>query len=156
MISDDLKMKGHVYGEIIHSSGKKEYIDFPNTIVQTGRNAVAAMLANQIGSSFNLYVSSWIFGGSAVINGSSRYIPSSQNGLFGLTIATKPVIASVDPNISSQVIFTCTLGLNDAIGDINEMALVLATGDLYSMTTFGTLNKTNSMTITWSWRVSML
>ncbi|MCL5459921.1 hypothetical protein M3M33_14890, partial [Loigolactobacillus coryniformis] len=86
-------------------------------------------------------------------DGSTKFVATSRNGLFGITQASKPVIASVDPNIPSQVIFTSVISFSEANGAVlNEMALQMATGNLYSMVTFPDLTKTAQMQITWNWR----
>jgi hypothetical protein len=98
-----------------------------------------------------------LFGDGGATNGATKYVSSDRNGLFGITRASRPVIATVDPNIPSQVIFTSVLTFNDANGYVlNEMALQMATGDLYSMVTFPDLTKTSQMQITWSWRLSFV
>ena len=74
-----------------------------------------------------------------------------------MTKASKAVVSTVDPNLKNQVIFTSILDFDDANGvSLNEMALVMNNGKLYSMATFGDLNKTSSIQITWSWRISFI
>ena len=86
-----------------------------------------------------------------------KYVDSQRNGLFGITRASKSIIAQVDPNIPSQVVFTAVLSFDDANGyALNEMALQMSNGDLYSMVTFLDLNKTDQMQITWNWRISFV
>jgi hypothetical protein len=77
--------------------------------------------------------------------------------LFGVTRVSKPVISTIDPNISSQVIFTSVITKEEGNGyPLNEMALKMANDDLYSMVTFPDLNKTNSMQIVFNWRISFV
>jgi len=55
------------------------------------------------------------------------------------------------------VVFTSVLDYDEANGfQINEMALQMNNGDLYSMSTFADLNKTSSMQITWNWKLSFV
>ncbi|MEI8270235.1 MAG: hypothetical protein WCG45_02605 [bacterium] len=156
-IKEKIKIKGDVQAIIEYDSGEIEIIEFPNTILATGKNAVASCLANEIGDSFNFYISRMIFGDGGTSGGSTKFVNANRNGLFGVTRASKPVIATIDPNISSQVIFTSVISKEEANGyPLNEMALKMANDDLYSMVTFPDLNKTNSMQITWNWRISMV
>ena len=156
-INDIIKPQGFVTAVIDYKCGKKEYLAFPNTVLTTGREALAATIANSLGGGFNLYINRMLFGDGGTSSGTTKYVSSSRNGLFGITQASKPVIASVDPNIPSQVVFTSVVAFADANGAVlSEMALQLATGDLYSMVTFPNLTKTSSMQITWGWRLSFI
>jgi hypothetical protein len=151
------KVHGHVTAVIEYLSGDKTVIEFPNTILRTGRNALAAALANDVGDSFNFYVSRMLFGDGGTAGGATKFVDTARNGLFGITRANKPVIAQVDPNIPSQVIFTSVVAYTEANGyALNEMALQMNTGDLYSMVTFPDLTKTDQMQITWNWRLSFV
>jgi hypothetical protein len=98
-----------------------------------------------------------IFGDGGTAGGTLKVVDSARTALFGVTRASKPVISSVDPNILSQVVFTSVLSFDDANGyAINEMALQMSNGDLYSMVAFADLNKTSSMQITFNWRLSFI
>lgn len=156
MIISSIKTAGHVVATIEHKCGKVETVSFPNTITTKGREALAASIANQSGGT-NLYVNRMLFGDGGYVSGNTKYVSADRNGLFGITQASKPVIATVDPNIPSQAIFTSVLSYSEANGaTLNEMALQLASGDLYSMVTFPNLTKTSSMQITWNWRISFV
>jgi len=148
---------GHVQAVIEYKSGEKTVIEFPNTILRTGRNALAASLANDVGSQFNFFISRMLFGDGGTAGGVVKFVDTARNGLFGITRANKPVIAQVDPNIPSQVIFTSVVAYSEANGyTLNEMALQMNTGDFYSMVTFPDLTKTDQMQITWNWRLSFV
>jgi len=71
-------------------------------------------------------------------------------------VASKPIVASIDPTITSQVTFTSVLSFDDANTTLNEIALRMNNEDLYSMATFPDLNKTNSVQITFNWRISFV
>jgi len=148
---------GYVTVNIEYKDGKKENIEFKNTILRKGREALAKSLANDLGDTYQFYVNRMLFGDGGTAGGSVKYVDTTRNGLFGITRASKSVISQVDPNIPSQVVFTAVLGFNDANGyALNEMALQMANGDLYSMATFLDLNKTDQMQITWNWRISFV
>ena len=156
-----LKTRGDVQMVIDYTDGRRQVIEFPNTILNKGRQALASAITNVITGTYSLYVNRMIFG-DAGTDGSNntKRVDASRNGLFcGTPVASKPVIAVVDPTIpsQSQCVFTSILTVDDANGyKLSEMALQLATGDLYSMVTFPDLTKTSDMQITWNWRLSFI
>lgn len=135
----------------------QDVINFNNNLLKTGREALASSLANDIGNSYDFFISRMIFGDSGTSDGVAKYVNTERTGLFGITRASKAVISTIDPNLKSQVIFTSILDFDDA-NDItlNEMALQMNNGKLYSMATFADLNKTSSIQITWNWRISFI
>lgn len=156
-IHSQVKAYGHVQAIIEYKSGEKKVIEFPNTILRKGRNALASALANDVGDSFNFYISRMLFGDGGTAGGATKFVDTARNGLFGITRANKPVISQVDPDIPSQVIFTSVVAYSEANGyTLNEMALQMNTGDLYSMVTFPDLTKTEQMQITFNWRLSFV
>jgi len=156
-ITEGLKPCGFVQVIIDYESGERKIVEFQNTILTRGREALASCLARDVGDGFNFYVNRMLFGDGGTADGSTKFVATSRNGLFGITQASKPVIASVDPNIPSQVIFTSVIAFSEANGAVlNEMALKLATGNLYSMVTFPDLTKTAQMQITFNWRLSFV
>ncbi len=142
--------EGHEsYGRPVETKNVK------NAVLRTGRQSLAKCLANIIGDSFQLFVSRMLFGDGGTVGDVPRYVNSDRNGLFGTTQASKPVIASIDPNNATQVVFTSVLTFADANGiSLNEMALQLNTGDFYSMATFPDIGKTSLMQITFNWRIN--
>ena len=156
-INEDLKPCGFVQYIIDYKSGERKIVEFNNTVLTKGREALASCLARDVGEGFNLYVNRMLFGDGGTSGGTTKFVSSSRNGLFGITQASKPVIASIDTNIPSQVIFTSVIAFTEANGAVlNEMALQLATGDLYSMVTFPDLTKTAQMQLTFNWRLSFV
>ena len=156
-ITEEVKPYGFVQAIIDYESGEREIIEFQNTILTGGREALASCLARDIGEGFNFYINRMLFGDGGTSDGSTKFVATSRNGLFGITQASKPVIASIDPNIPSQVIFTSVISFSEANGAVlNEMALQMATGNLYSMVTFPDLTKTAQMQITWNWRLTFV
>ena len=157
MIQESIKTHGFVTAQIDYKDGRKENIAFKNTILRKGREALAKSLANDLDDTYQFYVNRMLFGDGGTAGGIVKYVDSQRNGLFGITRASKSIIAQVDPNIPSQVVFTAVLSFNDANGyALNEMALQMSNGDLYSMVTFLDLNKTDQMQITWNWRISFV
>ena len=134
-----------------------ERLSFNNAVLRAGREALAQMLANEIGDSFDFYISRMIFGDSGTSGGTPKFVNTSRSGLFGTTRVNKPVAASIDVEIPSQVVFTSVVGFAEGNGyTLNEMALVMGNGELYSMATFPDLSKTSAMQITWNWRLSFV
>jgi len=137
--------------------GEKEIFNVDNTILLTGRRALCRSLANQIGDSYQFYITRMLFGDGGTQSGVKKYVNAGREGLFGVTRLSKPVIASVDGSMPTQVILTSVISFNEIVGvTLNEMALQMANGDLYSMTTFADLNKTEDMQITFNWRLNFI
>jgi len=156
-MTSDITTRGDV--EIITEwrDGKKETQDVRNTILLTGRRALCKSLANQIGDSYQFYITRMLFGDGGTQSGVKKYVNAGREGLFGVTRLSKPVIAGIDGSIPTQVILTSVITFDEIIGvTLNEMALQMANGDLYSMTTFADLNKTEDMQITFNWRLNFI
>jgi hypothetical protein len=114
-------------------------------------------MSGSVGNDFNFFVSRMLFGDGGTTGGVPKYVNTERNGLFGITRASKPVIATIDPSFPSQVTFTSVVSYSEANGyNLNEMALQMNTGDLYSMTTFPDLGKTALMQITFNWGLSFV
>ena len=95
-----------------------------------------------------------LFGDSGTTNGRPKEISPSQDKLFGVTRIKKPVIAQIDPEMPTQVIFSVIIADNEGNNfPLNEMGLELSDGTLFNLSTFADLNKTDQMEIAWSWFV---
>lgn len=156
-MNDSIKCYGHVTANIINKNGKQNIVEFKNAVLVGGRAELVKVLANKIGTTYEQYVSRMIFGDDGVDSGTPRYVDADRTGLFGITRANKPVIATIDATNLTQVTFTSVLGFDDANGyNLSEMALVLNNDILYSMTTFSPLSKTSDIQIIWNWKVNLL
>lgn len=154
---NDVQCKGEVELTIEWNDGRKQTFVTPNTVLRTGRTALAASLANEYGELYQFYISRMLFGNGGTTGGVPKYVNADRNGLFGTTVLIKPVSRTIDTNFPYQVVFTSVMTFEEANGEtINEMALQMGTGDLYSMTTFGDISKNSTMQITWSWRISFV
>ena len=167
MYNSAIKTIGDVDMVIQYKNGDTFKKHFKNTVLKTGREALVKSLtrnldnctneSGQITSSFEFYIKSMIFGDGGESGGVPLYVDVNRNGLYGITRATKPVISQINPSNTTQGIFTSVLTYADANGyALNEMALVMGTGDLYSMITFGSINKTDQMQITWNWNLNFI
>jgi len=157
MITTTLKPVGDVEMIIDYTDGRQEVYEFHNAVLRTGRRALALTLANQLGTTFLFYVTKMIFGDGGTTDGVKKYVNTDRNGLFGVTRLSKPVLANMDSNVNTQVIFTSVITKEEVVGVVlNEMALQMANGDLYSMATFPDLTKTAEMQITFNWRLNFI
>lgn len=158
MINDRVRPIGDI--EIITElrSGVVEVMDVHNTVLLTGRRALTRTLANSLGDSFEYYVTKMLFGdGGTDGSGVKKFVDAGRQGLFGVTQVSKPVLANIDNSIPTQAIFTSVIKFDEAVGvTLNEMALQMANEELYSMTTFPDLNKTEDMQITFNWRLNFI
>jgi phage-related tail fiber protein len=149
--------KGTIKGTIEYKNGEKETINFNNAILRTGRAALALALSNRIGNDFDFFISKMIFGDGGTNGSVPKQVGDERNGLFGSARVVRPVISNIDPNNETQVVFTSVVPFDEGNGfELNEMALQLNNGDLYSMATFPGISKTSEMQITWNWRLSFI
>lgn len=160
---DNSKCKGTIEVIIEYQDGHKQKINFNNTILRTGRRALALCLANKTGDDFDFFISRMIFGNNGTQGGVPKQVSDDRDALFGPTVVSRPVIANIDPNNETQVVFTSVIPFDEGNGfNLNEMALKLNgspsnSGDgLYSMATFAGVSKTAQMQITWNWRLSFI
>ena len=158
ILEESIQQRGDVEIIIEHDDGSKEVQWRRNCILQTAKKAQANALANNLsGSGYEYYIDSMIFGVNGTLGGAPKVVESSRNGLFGVTILNKSVTSTVNPQLLTQAIFTAVVGKDEANGNvINEMALVMKNGDLYSMVTLGGISKTSSMQIIFNWRISVI
>lgn len=153
---ESIKTKGEIE-ILVQYDGRQDIIQFPNTTVLTGRRALALSLVNQIGPAYNFYVTRMLFGDGGTQNGVKKLVTADRNGLFGVTRLSKPVLANIDINIPTQAIFTTVIAKDEGVGvTLNEMALQMSTGDLYSMATFPDLNKTSDIQLVINWKLNFI
>ena len=153
----DQRIVGDVGLDILYEDGETERRKYRNTILLHGRAALARCLANEVGDDFQFYVNRMIFGNGGTLEGTPKYVNSERNSLFGMNVVSRPVIATVNKTDPNVVTFTAVVAKTDPyVGVMNEMALQMANGDLYSMVTFPDLTKTSLMQLTWSWDISFL
>ena len=149
-----LSPKGNVERIITYRDGSIEKSILRNRILKQGRIALGKCITNQLDDSFQFYINRMLFGDGGTQGGAKKYVNASRNGLFGVTRMIKPVFGIIDPSVPTQAVFTSVLSFGDATGEIiNEMALQMANGDLFSMLTMNDLVKTEEMSITYNWRI---
>ena len=157
-INESTNVKGEVEATIQYNDGREdEKICFKNTILRTGRYALASSLANDYGDDYDYFIARMIFGDNGTTADVPKFVNTERNGLFGVTVLSKPVSAAIDSNNPARVTFTSVISFSEANGHaLSEMALRMNTGDLYSMVTFPDLTKTETMQVTWVWSISFV
>jgi hypothetical protein len=154
---ESMGCRGDVEAKVEYLDGSVETVEFRNTILRTGREALVLCLANRIGDDFDFFISRMLFGNGGLVGTAPKSVPTDRNGLFGTTTVSKPVIANIDPNNPSQLVLTSVISFDEGNGfNLSEMALQMNNGDLYSMATFPGITKTQQMQITWNWRLSFI
>jgi hypothetical protein len=157
MITEPIQPVGDVEIILSYKNDKKETLNFKNTVLLTGRRALAKSLSNQIGDKYDFYITKIIFGDGGTLSGVKKFVNAGREGLFGVTRLSKPALANIDTSVPAQAIFTSVIKFDEIVGvTINEMALQMANGQLYSMCTFPDLNKTEDMQITFNWRLNFI
>lgn len=157
MREENLACRGDVEALLEFVDGSTKSLAFRNTILRKGREALVLSLANRIGDDFDFFISRMLFGDGGLVGSSPKSVQTDRNGLFGSTRVSKPVVANIDPNNGSQLILTSVVSFDEGNGfNLNEMALQMNNGDLYSMATFPGVTKTQQMQITWNWRLSFI
>lgn len=155
--TSNVKIKGDVEITIEDKDGTREKHELENTILQNGKVAQAKVLTNDVEDPFDFYIDAMVFGTNGATGGTPKYVDESRSGLFGTTLLTKNVISSRDDSAPTTAILTSVISFDEANGStLNEMALKMKNGQLYSMITFPDLNKTSTQQLTINWRISFL
>ena len=157
MIDSAIKLIGHVERIVEYRDGSTDIVTWENAVLDKGREALAATLANLVGDTNEFFIARMIFGDGGTTAGAKKFVNTNRNGLFGVTRLTKPVTALIDDLNASQAIFTSVITFDELVGvAMNEMALQMANGSLYSLSTFLDLTKTANMQITFNWRLNFI
>lgn len=156
MERDEMKIKGTLSVMIEDGDWKEERL-LSNTILLTGKSAVVHSLGYDIGGSFQYYVDRMIFGDGGEESGVPKRVSVTSTSLNGDTRASVSASASFSPDVQNQIVFTSVLTGSHAVGyTLNEAALQLANGGLFSMVTFPGLPKTSTMTLTFNWTLTVV
>lgn len=146
---DLIRPKGFIQAKITcKDTGSSNIIKFNNQVLNNGKKFLATCLLDGP----KPHITHMLFGDGGTFNGEPKEVPPTQDKLYGITRVKKSVIAQVDPEVPTQVIFSVIIDENEGNDfPLNEMGLELSDGSLYSLSTFADLNKTDQMEITWSW-----
>ena len=151
-----ITLKGEVTIEIDYGDHKETRV-IPNTVLLGGKGAVIASLANDIGGSFTNYIDRMVFGDGGEESGVPKQVKASYTTLFGQTRAQVSATPSRPPDVVNQVTFTSVLTTSHANGfTLNEAALQMGNGSLFSLVTFSGIPKTSTMTLTFNWSMTVV
>lgn len=141
MLSDDLKMKGHL---TIALNGETVF-DVPNLVVTTGKNFVASRIKDTTSAAMS----------HMGIGTSSTAAVAGDTGLGAEAARVALTSTTVTNNV---VAYVASFPAGTGTGAITEAGLFNANtvGTMFCRTTFAVVNKgaSDSMTITWSVTVS--
>lgn len=148
---------GNVESIISYPDGSQEIKHFENTVLSSGKAALAKCLANEQNTPFDFFITTMTFGNNGSVAGVPKEFDDSRTGLFGPTLISKNVITTISTSAPTTVICTSVLTFADINGySLSEMGLTMKNGQLYSMVTFPDLGKTSRMQITFNWSISLL
>jgi len=141
MLSDDLKMKGHL---IVELNGETVF-DVPNLVVTTGKNFVASRIKDTTSAAMTHM-------------GIGTSVTSAAAGDTALGGEAARVALTSTTVTNNVVTYVATFGAGTGTGAITEAGLFNDStgGTMFCRTTFAVVNKgaSDSMTITWSVTVS--
>jgi len=156
-LEEYLMPQGFVEIIIDYEDGGREVMVGRNAVVRKAKEAHVLGLVNQIGDSWDFYVDKMLFGTNGTLSGVPKVVEDTRNGLFGTTLLSKSVASLVNPQVPTQAIFTTVVTFAEGNGStLNEMALQMKSGNLYSMITLPGIAKTSAMQITFNWRLSFV
>lgn len=138
---------------IIEEDGKnKKELFFTNRVLRSGHTTLCKYLINE--QEDKPYISEIIFGDGGAEGRTPKKIHPDRKTLFGITKLNKEIVAQIDPEDLSTLVIAVVVEKNEANDCmINEIALKMSNGDLFSMATFSGFEKTEKMRLTWIWRV---
>jgi hypothetical protein len=152
---DVIKPKGFIRVKIkFKDTGETKVMEFHNMVLNSGKEFLAKCLLE--GS--KPIIANILFGdGGTEDNGQPKEVSPNRDKLHGITRVKKSVIAQIDPDTPTQVIFSMVIDENEGNEyPLNEMGLELSDGTLFSLSTFANLNKNDQMEISYWWFVSFV
>lgn len=153
-MKENIKTIGQINLKINHICGKREQRTFYNQLLNGGRKYLISNLIERSPSQ-PIFIKNILFGNGGTTNGDDlQQVSPERETLFGVTKLKKQVVAQVNPDIPTQLLFTVVI--SEAEGNdftLNEMGLELSDGTLFSLATFQDFNKTDQMELIWSWSV---
>ena len=152
-----IETKGYISCLIEYDDGLKETVDFNNSVKLKGKSAIGKILLNQVGDVNSFFINRMLFGDGGRNGGIPRIVEQDNNSLFGTVRVVKPVVSTANPNDSTEIRFSSTLGKEDGNGiHIDEMSLQMENGDLFSMATWPGFVKASNMQITFTWKIVLI
>jgi len=154
-MQDKILVRGHIIRKIRYLDGSVESFEFPNTLLNSAKVRMADFLINE--NPKPIYITHILFGDGVFEAGQKKEPNPTQTSLLGIVRASKKVVKQVDPEIPTQLVFSVTLENEDANGHVlNEMALQMNDGELFSISTFPNLTKAEDFAVDWLWVVDFI
>lgn len=148
MIDDNLKVTGQVSISLYDQNGNlKDGREVNNLVVTTGRGFIASRM---------------ISGGASVMShmalGSGSTAPAAGNTALESLLGVREILDSSSSPASGIVLYSSSFEAGDATGAVTEAGIFNAAsgGTMLCRTTFDTINKsaTDTLSVTWSITIS--
>jgi hypothetical protein len=151
-VKDYIKTIGQI-SLIIKQGGQKSQFSFQNQLLNGGRRFLISNLL-QRPSSTSIFLKNMLFGDGGAVNDDVKPVVPEMEQMFGVTRMKKEAVVQINPEIPTQLLLTVIVPENEGNDfALNEMALELSDGTLFSLATFPSFNKTDQMELTWLWSV---
>lgn len=155
-VSDRVPLRGQIELVIRHENGFVRRIAVRNTITYVGRAAILQLLRQALG-------------GASAMGGSPGHLVPGTNGTpptvgdiaMGAGLGPSDQIALTDSNLTvsqptGEIIVSGTLTTAQGNSStLREVGLTLANGDLFARQVHPAVPKTNLLSVTYTWRVSV-
>lgn len=153
-MKDTIQPKGFIKVKIhFKDTGKEEWFQFNNMVLDGGKIFLTKCLLENS----KLTISNMIFGDGGISNGKPKEVMPNRDKLHGIVRIKKPVVSQIDPETPTQAIFSVVIPEDEGNEyPLNEMGLELSDGTLFSLSTFGNLDKNENMEVSYWWFVTML
>lgn len=153
-MKENIKTIGLINLHIKYACGNYERVVFNNQLLNGGRKYLISNLLERSSPAKPVFIKNILFGDGGTANGELQQVTPERETLFGVTRMKKEVVAQINPEVPTQLLFTVII--SEAEGNdftLNEMGLELSDGTLFSLATFQDFNKTDQMELIWSWSV---
>jgi len=141
---------------IIKQNDQINHLHYKNQLLNSGRRFLLSHLMPRP-SSTPIFLKNILFGDGGTVDGKVRQVVPEMEQLFGVTRMKKEAVVQVNPEISTQLLLTVVVSESEGNDfTLNEMALELSDGTLFSLATFPDFNKTDKMELTWLWSIFMV
>ena len=122
---ETVQPKGQIEISIQYKNGTTNNLLVKNTVLQLGREALAASLAHDFGTSYEYYIDTMLFGTGGVDGDAPKYIDATRIALYSQELE-KPISALISPLRPHEAVFSSVLTFDDPAIAISEMGLRMA------------------------------
>lgn len=138
-MKDSVTGKGFIIAKIKYKNCETATLRYNNQLLNAGKG----FLANCLLEGSKPHIVNMLFGDGGTVNGQPKEVIPTQDRLNGVIRLRKPIVAQIDPEFPSQVVFTVILSEKEGNDfTLNEMALEMSDGKLFNLSTFLDFNKT--------------